>query len=471
MENNLIVIESFHDEKFKTIKLHCVEDQELSWKAKGIQNYFISRPPGWKICQNDLCRRSTDGPTSLYSGIKELIQKKYIYRVVKRNYKKQILQWGYLCFENPIEKNEVIEKIKSRDSEWEVYNARKEDIDEEKLYTENLKIDSPLLDNRAPLININTNNNHSNTDQNISFKVPLKEDISATVGSGSSSRKLNRPDRTKNPLPKKPMFKDAVKGINELFEQKSAHLNQSTNPIKAPEEISILIEHWVSLGFKAPDPIKAPKGYNKTIQNLKKLIAGKLFYGDHRKFGPEDIVSAMDKFSLIVFDPKYGPKQPVKDLLVKKSLKDFLYNSHSPGIKSWFLEVVDKEMEPNSNVTLEEDKYPNITNKLKSFYYDYAMAGIRVRLDDRGENHFRKASNTLGRFLEQKGYKFPTVAGVGELAELLCSAIRQFYGNNTSKVSPASFSSKFAVSNMIKYMNEKGYFTDGESNHHWETGF
>lgn len=315
-----------------------------------------------------------------------------------------------------------------------------------------------------------SNKELSNKDTTLKDKSFNEYEAEAVV-SGSSSKKLNRPDRNKNPLPKKPMFADAVKGMNELFEEKTSQIIKSTSPINAPEEISILIEHWSNIGFKAPDPNKAPKGYNRTVKNLKKLMAGKLFQGNNTRYNSEDIISTMDKFSLIVFDPKYGPKQPLKDILSKKELKDFLYNPHVSGVKSWFLELVNKDIKENENIEMVEDQFPNITNKLKLFYYDYAMAGIKVRLDTRGENNFRRASNTLGRLYQQKGYKFPSVNGISELAELLCSAIRQFYGNNTSKVSPASFSSKFAVSNMIKYMNEKGYFTDGESIKHWETGF
>lgn len=49
-----------------------VEDRELSWKAKGLYAYLVSRPDDWEIRRRDLIRRATDGSTSLDSGVEEL---------------------------------------------------------------------------------------------------------------------------------------------------------------------------------------------------------------------------------------------------------------------------------------------------------------------------------------------------------------------------------------------------------------
>jgi hypothetical protein len=49
-----------------------IEDPCLSWKAKGLYSYLASRPPGWEVQRGDLLNRSTDGRTSVQSGINEL---------------------------------------------------------------------------------------------------------------------------------------------------------------------------------------------------------------------------------------------------------------------------------------------------------------------------------------------------------------------------------------------------------------
>lgn len=87
---------------FAHVELTNVEDRTLSWKAKGIHLYIMSRPPEWTIRATDLIRRSTDGRDSLYSGLKELEKKKYLHR--KRVYRDgKIVYWDYDVYEEPTE--------------------------------------------------------------------------------------------------------------------------------------------------------------------------------------------------------------------------------------------------------------------------------------------------------------------------------------------------------------------------------
>ena len=51
---------------------------QLSWKAKGILIYLLTKPNDWNLIINDLVHHSTDGKTSTCSGIDELIQAGYI---------------------------------------------------------------------------------------------------------------------------------------------------------------------------------------------------------------------------------------------------------------------------------------------------------------------------------------------------------------------------------------------------------
>ena len=75
-------------------------DTNLSWKAKGILGYFLSRPDNWTIIVADLIKQSTDGRDSVYSGLKELIKAGYIVREAIRESGK-ILKWEYIVFEEP----------------------------------------------------------------------------------------------------------------------------------------------------------------------------------------------------------------------------------------------------------------------------------------------------------------------------------------------------------------------------------
>lgn len=49
-----------------------LEDPALSWRAKGILAYLLSRPPTWKAQSSDLMNHSTDRKTSVRNGLREL---------------------------------------------------------------------------------------------------------------------------------------------------------------------------------------------------------------------------------------------------------------------------------------------------------------------------------------------------------------------------------------------------------------
>ena len=46
---------------YTKISNQLIEDSRLSWKAKGILCYLMSRPDGWKVNRTDLQRRALEG--------------------------------------------------------------------------------------------------------------------------------------------------------------------------------------------------------------------------------------------------------------------------------------------------------------------------------------------------------------------------------------------------------------------------
>lgn len=50
----------------------CLEDARLSWKAKGVLTYLLSKPDQWRLNIDDLKKRSKDGRDSIYSALAEL---------------------------------------------------------------------------------------------------------------------------------------------------------------------------------------------------------------------------------------------------------------------------------------------------------------------------------------------------------------------------------------------------------------
>ncbi len=80
-----VVLRAPRDIPYKTVCVEAVEDdRELSWKACGILWFLISRPHAWKLYQDDLVRRHTDGVTGVRSGLIELEKAGYLRREVTR---------------------------------------------------------------------------------------------------------------------------------------------------------------------------------------------------------------------------------------------------------------------------------------------------------------------------------------------------------------------------------------------------
>jgi hypothetical protein len=77
-----------------------LNDKRLSWKAKGLLAFLLSKPDNWEINIKNLIKQAKDGKEAIYSGIKELITFGYIVRVESRN-KGRFAQIEYLIYENP----------------------------------------------------------------------------------------------------------------------------------------------------------------------------------------------------------------------------------------------------------------------------------------------------------------------------------------------------------------------------------
>ena len=94
-----------------------INDQNISFKAKGVLLYFLSKPDGWEFYIKEIAKNSKDGIDAISSAINELEKAGYIQRVLKRN-EKGALSGGYdySVFEVPqVEeesKEEAAEKVK-----------------------------------------------------------------------------------------------------------------------------------------------------------------------------------------------------------------------------------------------------------------------------------------------------------------------------------------------------------------------
>lgn len=86
---------------FTQVSNQLIEDSRLSWKAKGILIYLLSRPNNWKVNKSDLERRATEGKASLDSGIEELKEMGYLHIYRNRLENGQIDGWVWEYDDEP----------------------------------------------------------------------------------------------------------------------------------------------------------------------------------------------------------------------------------------------------------------------------------------------------------------------------------------------------------------------------------
>lgn len=84
------------ERNYVTIENSMFEDNRISWKAKGLLGYLLTKPDGWIVRITDLVKHSTDGDKAIRSAIKEL--KTYGYLTFTRT-KNEKGQWNGTIWE------------------------------------------------------------------------------------------------------------------------------------------------------------------------------------------------------------------------------------------------------------------------------------------------------------------------------------------------------------------------------------
>jgi hypothetical protein len=74
------IIRQKRTKNYTTIPNEMLNNTELSFKAKGIHAYLLSKPDNWAVYLNQLKKASKDGYDSVASGIEELITHRYVFR-------------------------------------------------------------------------------------------------------------------------------------------------------------------------------------------------------------------------------------------------------------------------------------------------------------------------------------------------------------------------------------------------------
>jgi DnaD/phage-associated family protein len=86
---------------FVQIDKAVFNDPKLSWKAKGILGYLLSKPDDWKTYVTDLVKRSKDGRDAVSAGLLELEEHGYLVKWQERQEGGKFGGYNYEVFEYP----------------------------------------------------------------------------------------------------------------------------------------------------------------------------------------------------------------------------------------------------------------------------------------------------------------------------------------------------------------------------------
>lgn len=146
-----IRVEKSKENPYVILNKTGLNDPNLSWKAKGILAYLLSKPDDWKCMVNDLIKHSKDGRDATYAGLKELREHGYMIKRPLADDKGKIVEWQEVLYEMPQEeakkifeeqqdkreKNKIKGKLKSNNVD-NVDNVDNSDTNSiESPYTEN----------------------------------------------------------------------------------------------------------------------------------------------------------------------------------------------------------------------------------------------------------------------------------------------------------------------------------------------
>jgi DnaD/phage-associated family protein len=164
---------------FVQLDKYFLEDSNLSWGAKGILAYILSKPDYWVIRKEDLIKRSDDGKAKVEAALLNLMANGYINWFQEKNEDGTFGSWVYDVYERPEYnpyKEECIQQGLAR------INSKKDKVKER-----NNKIITPKVNNQlsgSPKVNnpisdnpTSDNQPYSNNDfSNIVFNNILEEE-------------------------------------------------------------------------------------------------------------------------------------------------------------------------------------------------------------------------------------------------------------------------------------------------------
>ncbi len=97
------IIRAARRHRFTILDTRAIEDTRLSWAARGVLAYLLSRPDDWKVLAKDLQRRGDLGRDGVYAVLRELRGTGYLRFQRYRDPAGRVIGACYVVSEEPAE--------------------------------------------------------------------------------------------------------------------------------------------------------------------------------------------------------------------------------------------------------------------------------------------------------------------------------------------------------------------------------
>ena len=333
--SDLIQFKVDKNHRYVVMELTAMETQTMSFKAKGIHVWFMSRPKDWQVNFENLVKQSTEGRAAIRSGLKELERHGYLTRETTRG-RGGLFSTLYTVRETPIGPagNTHHHPPSPTDDQGRLSNPVEAD-DQGRL-----SVGGSTVGGQSPRLIGNTEKVTG------SIKHLGYAGTEVPVGADAPAHDLN----------------PHAGHLREREQRKRTALEESA---RMPEAYMPIVAAWGDVATKHD-----PK--TKIMANAKSLIrkarTGTLFKNmpDYvevcRKYNVNQIIRAIERFGLMRNNPDYLPtnKQPLREV----SLDRFFYSKFAAN-KSWFAVCVNGN---GDGPMLAADADPELTAFVKEQY-------------------------------------------------------------------------------------------------------
>ena len=97
-------------QNYTVVHNELIEDQSLTWKARGILIYLLSKPDHWRTTAAHLASQSPEGIHSVRAALQQLERAGYVRRIKKQNTRGQWSTYT-VVFDRPQPVDNYVEKV------------------------------------------------------------------------------------------------------------------------------------------------------------------------------------------------------------------------------------------------------------------------------------------------------------------------------------------------------------------------